>query len=64
LTQVFAAGKSDGAVRAGPAELWAGVWLAVVAFAAERITAKEWTSEHPHVALALDGAWAAVRSEA
>jgi AcrR family transcriptional regulator len=64
LTQVFAAGKSDGAVRAGPAELWAGVWLAVVAYAAERITAKEWSSEHPQVGLALEGAWAAVRSEA
>jgi AcrR family transcriptional regulator len=64
LTQVFAAGKSDGVVRAGPAELWAGVWLAVVAYAAERITAKEWTSEHPHAGLALEGAWAAVRSEA
>lgn len=63
LAQVFAAGKSDGVVRAGPAELWAGVWLAVVAYAAERITAKEWTPDHPQVGLALDGAWAAVRSE-
>jgi AcrR family transcriptional regulator len=63
LAQVIAAGKSDGWVRAGPADLWAGVWLAVVAFAAERVTLGEWAADHPQAALALDAAWAAVRTE-
>jgi hypothetical protein len=31
LQQIVASGKADGAVRTGPVELWAGVWLAVVA---------------------------------
>ncbi len=62
LTQVVAAGKSDGLVRAGPAELWVGVWLAVVAYAAERVTAKEWTPDHPQALLVLDGAWDAIRN--
>jgi len=31
-----------------------------VAFAAERVSAREWTPEHPHVALTLDAAWDAI----
>lgn len=60
LQQIVAAGKSDGAVRAGPAELWAGVWLAIVAYAAERVSAGEWTPEHAQVGLAVDAAWDAI----
>jgi AcrR family transcriptional regulator len=61
LQQIVAAGKSDGLVRAGPAELWASAWLALVGFACERISAKEWTVEHAHIALTLDAAWDAIR---
>jgi AcrR family transcriptional regulator len=62
LQQVIAAGKSDGVIRAGPAELWAAVWLALVAFAAERVAAKEWTVEHPQTAQILDAAWDAIKA--
>jgi len=62
LRQVVAAGKSDGLVRAGPAELWAGVWLAVVAFAAERVGTDEWAPNHPHAAQAVQAAWDAKKA--
>jgi AcrR family transcriptional regulator len=62
LQLVIASGKSDGVVRAGPADLWAGVWLAIVAFAAERVGGGEWTADHPQAALALEGAWDAITS--
>ena len=61
LQQVIASGKSDGVVRAGPADLWAAVWLAVVAFAAERVASREWTAEQPQVTQVLDAAWAAIQ---
>ncbi len=60
LHKVIAAGKSDGLVRAGPAELWAGVWLAIVAFAAERVSTREWAPDHPQVGLAVEAAWDAI----
>jgi TetR/AcrR family transcriptional regulator, repressor of fatR-cypB operon len=60
LQHVIASGKSDGLVRPGPADLWTSVWLALVAFAAERVSAKEWTPDHPQVALTLEAAWDAI----
>jgi AcrR family transcriptional regulator len=62
LQQVIAAGKSDGVIRPGPAELWAAVWLALVTFAAERVAAKEWTVEQPQPAQILDAAWDAIKA--
>lgn len=62
LLQVVASGKSDGVVRAGPAELWAAVWLALVTFAAERVTAREWSAEQPQTTQVLDAAWDAIRA--
>jgi AcrR family transcriptional regulator len=61
LQQIVAAGKSDGLVRPGPAELWVAVWLSVVAFAAERICTKEWAPDHPQAILAVEAAWQAIR---
>ena len=60
LQQIVASGKSDGLVRAGPADLWTSVWLALVAFAAERVSAKDWSPDHPQVALTLEAAWDAI----
>jgi TetR/AcrR family transcriptional regulator, repressor of fatR-cypB operon len=60
LQQIVASGKSDGLVRPGPADLWTAVWLALVAFAAERVSAKEWTPDHPQLALTLEAAWDAI----
>jgi AcrR family transcriptional regulator len=59
---VMASGKSDGVVRAGPADLWAGVWLAIVAFAVERVGSREWTPDHPQAVLAIEAAWDAITS--
>jgi len=61
LQQVVASGKSDGLVRAGPADLWAAVWLALVAFAVERVAAGEWTAEQPQTAQLLEAAWDAIK---
>ena len=60
LQQVVAGGRSEGVVRQGPVELWTDVWLALVAFASERIGSREWTSESPHVGMTLDAAWDAI----
>ena len=62
LQQVIASGKSDGAIRAGPAELWSAVWLALVAFAAERVAAREWTLDQPQTTQILEAAWDAIRA--
>jgi len=60
IQQIVASGKSAGLVRQGPADLWTAVWLALVAFTAERVSAGEWTPEHPQVALTLGAAWDAI----
>lgn len=60
LERVIAQGKADGAVRAGAAGVWAGVWLGVVAYALERIVAKEWKPGDAGVGLVIDGAWEAI----
>jgi AcrR family transcriptional regulator len=60
IHSVVAAGRSDGIVRQGPAELWTDVWLALVAFIAERVGSREWPPDAPPVAMALDAAWDAI----
>lgn len=60
LAQVVATGKQEGVVRTGAAELWASVWLALVGFAVERVAAREWTADHPHVEQVMAAAWDAI----
>jgi AcrR family transcriptional regulator len=60
LQEVVAGGETEGLVREGPPELWTDVWLALVAFAAERVGAREWESESPQIGLTLDAAWDAI----
>jgi hypothetical protein len=60
LQHVVAEGGTEGVVRSGPIELWTDVWLALVAFAAERVGAREWESESPQIGLTLDAAWDAI----
>lgn len=60
LHHIVAAGKSDGVIRPGPADLWASLWLSVVGFAAERVGNREWGLDHPQLALTLDAAWDAI----
>jgi TetR/AcrR family transcriptional regulator, repressor of fatR-cypB operon len=61
LQQVVTAGRSEGKVRQGPPELWTDVWLALVAFVAERIGTREWPLESPSVGMALDAGWDAIK---
>jgi AcrR family transcriptional regulator len=60
LRQVVSGGMAEGLLRDGPTELWTEVWLALVAFAAERVGAREWESEGPQIGLTLDAAWDAI----
>src|SRR5256712_6086404 len=60
LESLIAQGKADGSVKAGAAEVWAGVWLGVVTLVIDRVSAKEWPDTHAGVKLALDGAWDAI----
>jgi AcrR family transcriptional regulator len=60
LHQVVAAGGTEGVVRQGPSDLWTDVWLALVAFAAERVGAREWDLESPQIGMTLDAAWDAI----
>ena len=60
VVQLVVAGKQHGSIRAGTAELWALIWLAIVGFVCERITEGEWVPDHPNVGMALDAAWTAI----
>jgi AcrR family transcriptional regulator len=60
LAQAIAGGKQEGSVRAGSAELWSAVWLALATFAVERVTSREWSPGHPNVAQTLEAAWNAI----
>jgi len=60
LGQVMAGGKQEGTIRAGSAELWSAVWLALVTFAADRVAARDWSPDHPSVSQTLEAAWDAI----
>jgi TetR/AcrR family transcriptional regulator, repressor of fatR-cypB operon len=60
LETLVAQGKADGSVKPGGAELWATIWLEVVALALERVAAREWTPDHANVTTTLDAAWDAI----
>ncbi len=60
IERIVAEGKAAGAVRPGPADLWATVWLEVVALALHRITRQQWQPDSPHTRQTLEAAWAAI----
>jgi AcrR family transcriptional regulator len=60
LERLLARGKSDGVIRPGAAEVWAGVWLGVVRQALERVLTREWGEDSPGVRQSIDAAWLAV----
>jgi AcrR family transcriptional regulator len=60
LHRVVAGAKADGSLRTGPPELWTEVWLALVAFTAERVGTGEWTPDGTPVSLTLGAAWNAI----
>lgn len=57
VQRVVATGTAAGQVRQGPPELWTDLWLALVAFVAERVGSREWAPDAPPVGMALDAAW-------
>lgn len=57
LTQLVAAGKQEGSVRAGTAELWASLWSAVIWSVCQRVAEGEWNADHANVAMSIDAAW-------
>jgi AcrR family transcriptional regulator len=63
VERIVAEGKAAGTVRSGPADLWATVWLEVVALALHRITRKEWQPDSPHTRQTLEAAWAAIAGD-
>ena len=62
IERVIAQGKAEGGVRAGAVDVWAGVWLAVVSYALEKVVAKEWKPADAAVGLVIEGAWEAIGS--
>ena len=58
----IAQGKAEGGVRAGAVDVCAGVWLAVVSYALEKVVAKEWKPADAAVGLVIEGAWEAIGS--
>jgi AcrR family transcriptional regulator len=62
LERALAEGKAQGAVRPGSVEAWAGVWLATVSHALQKIVAEEWKPEDASVRLVIDAAWRAISS--
>ena len=60
LQQLVAAGKQRGQIRAGSAELWAAVWLALAGFVGEQVASRTWGPDHPNVEQAFTAAWEAI----
>lgn len=60
LHRVMAGAKADGSLRTGPPELWTDVWLALVAFTAEKVGTGEWTPDSAPASLTLGAAWDAI----
>lgn len=60
LERLIAEGKAQGSVRTGAVEIWAGVWLATLRHALEKIVAGDWKPGDTGVRLVIDAAWRAV----
>src|SRR5256884_9552698 len=60
LESLIAQGKADGSVKAGAAEVWAGVWLGVGAVVMDRGPAKEWPATPAGGNVPVDGARGAI----
>jgi AcrR family transcriptional regulator len=60
IEQLIASGKAAGQVRLGAVDVWADVWLQVIALMLERVANKEWAPEQAGPRLAVESAWAAI----
>ena len=60
LERVVAEGKAQGSVRAGAVEIWAGIWLATIRHALEKVVAGDWKPGDTGVRLVIEAAWRAI----
>jgi AcrR family transcriptional regulator len=60
LERVIAEGKAQGSVRTGAVDIWAGVWLATLSHALQKIVAGDWKPGDTGVRLVIDAAWKAI----
>ena len=60
LERIVAEGKAQGSVRTGAVEIWAGVWLATIRHALEKVVAGDWKPSDTGVRLVIDAAWRAI----
>ncbi len=60
IEQIVAEGKAAGAIRTGPADLWASVWLELVCFTLHRIARRDWQPDQAQTGQTLEAAWAAI----
>jgi AcrR family transcriptional regulator len=61
---IIASGKAAGEVRAGSAELWADVWLGLVALVLDRTVSGDWPATHTAPEAVFDAAWEVIRDTA
>jgi len=60
LERVVAEGKAQGSVRPGAVEIWAGIWLATIRHALEKVVAGDWKPGDTGVRLVIEAAWRAI----
>jgi len=60
LERIVAEGKAQGTVRTGAVEIWAGVWLATISHALQKIVAGAWKPGDTGVRLVIEAAWRAI----
>ncbi|HXM37628.1 MAG TPA: TetR/AcrR family transcriptional regulator [Gemmatimonadales bacterium] len=60
IERIIADGKAQASVRPGAVEVWAGVWLAAVSYALDKVVRGEWKPGDATIKLVIDGAWRAM----
>lgn len=63
LETVIATGKAAGHVRPGPVDLWADIWLQLVALMLERVANRDWAPEHAAPAQVVESAWVVMKAD-
>jgi AcrR family transcriptional regulator len=63
LETIIASGKSAGHVRPGPVDLWADIWLQLIALMLERVANKDWQPEQSGPAQVVECAWMAMKAD-
>lgn len=63
LETFIATGKAAGHVRPGPVDLWADIWLQLVALMLERVANKDWAPDQPAAAQVVESAWVVMKAD-